>query len=447
MTPRVLIVADGASARFGGEAALPLHYFRVLRGRKVPVWLLVNARNRAELSELFPDDGSIVYVSDTFLHKLLFKVAVLLPDSLSYFTFGFLLRLITQMNQRSVARSLVKKHRINVVHQPTPVSPKEPSMIFDMGAPVVIGPMNGGMSYPPGFSSKIESPWVRMSVGLGRKASELVHTLMPGKLKANLLIVANERTRQALPKGVSSKVVELVENGVDLSLWQGLVSGQPKPVSPVTQFVFVGRLVHWKAVNLLLLAFRRAASEAPVSLHIIGNGDIRGDLEQQAQELNLLGSEPDQPGKVFFHGWLSQSECAKQLEASDVLVLPSLYECGGAVVLEAMAKQLPVIATNWGGPADYLDPTCGILVDPISSDSFVSDFADAMVRLAGSPLQRQAMGIAGRRKILETFDWEAKVDKMLDIYQTVISGKPFCSEAEPAERLPNVLSGRLALRN
>src|SRR3954471_15569514 len=66
--PRVLIVADHASARFGGEAALPLHYFRLLRARNAPVWLISHARTRDELQALFGDDARILYVEDTRLH-------------------------------------------------------------------------------------------------------------------------------------------------------------------------------------------------------------------------------------------------------------------------------------------------------------------------------------------------------------------------------------------
>ena len=67
---RILIVAEHASARFGGEAALPLHYYRVLRNREHPVWLLTHARVRNELSELYPEDiGSrIAFIEDTWFH-------------------------------------------------------------------------------------------------------------------------------------------------------------------------------------------------------------------------------------------------------------------------------------------------------------------------------------------------------------------------------------------
>ena len=51
---RIIIAADNASARFGGEAFIPLNYFRLLLARKEDVRLVVHARNKSELTELFP---------------------------------------------------------------------------------------------------------------------------------------------------------------------------------------------------------------------------------------------------------------------------------------------------------------------------------------------------------------------------------------------------------
>jgi glycosyltransferase involved in cell wall biosynthesis len=85
-----------------------------------------------------------------------------------------------------------------------------------------------------------------------------------------------------------------------------------------------------------------------------------------------------------------------------------------------MAMQIPVIATDWGGPADYLDPKCGILVAPTSREAFVSGFADAMSWLAAHPAERTSMGRDGRSKVVEAFDWEKKVDRMIDLYQEVM---------------------------
>ncbi len=104
----------------------------------------------------------------------------------------------------------------------------------------------------------------------------------------------------------------------------------------------------------------------------------------------------------------------------DCLILPTLLESGGAVLLEAMAVGLPVIATKWGGPAEYVDDSCGILVPPDSRESLIAGLADAMERLARDPELRHRMGEAGRRKIQRFYTWDAKIDRILDFYHQAV---------------------------
>lgn len=424
---RVLIAAEHASSKFGGEAALPLHYFRILRKRGIETWLVVHERTREELTATFPSDlDRIHFISDTVWHRLIWQVAKHLPQRLSYFTAGFILRLMTQLEQRRVIKQMVQEHNITLIHQPMPVSPKEPSTIYGMGVPVVIGPMNGGMNYPPAFR-QMQSRFVDFSLKLGRLFAYALNVLMPGKLKAAALLVANQRTKEALPSGVRGQVIDLVENGVDRSVWKGehFVTSERLPIDPLvtqstpetTRFVFVGRLVDWKGVDLLLEAFNQISDHIPVSLDIIGDGVERAALESRVQTLNLM----ERSGKsVRFWGWMAQADCAQHLATCDVLVLPSLMECGGAAVLEAMAMGLPVIATNWGGPADYLNDSCGVLVEPTSRQGFIEGLAEAMMKLAIAPELRRAMGAAGQQRVAEQFDWEVKVDHMIGVYQDVL---------------------------
>lgn len=421
--PRVVIVAEHASARFGGEAALPLHYFRVLRRRGVPVWLITHARTRDELIKLYPADPHVLYIEDTAWHRAMWRVGKWMPARISYFTVGFLSRFSTQLTQRRLVKRLVREQGITVVHQPMPVSPREPSMLYGFGVPVVIGPMNGGMDYPPGFQ-RHRGALERVLFGLGRASAALLNRLMPGKRHAALLLVANQRTRAALPAGVCTNIVEMVENGVDLSLWRPdkpvAASSVGESLDAVT-FAFMGRLVDWKAVDLLLRAFAKAAAARPMRLLILGDGVERSRLEALAIELGIAQAPGALPsaGTVHFLGWLSQAECAQRLARVDALVLPSLLECGGAVVLEAMSLAKPVIATAWGGPLDYLDESCGILVPPQSQGKIIDGFRDAMVALAELSELRKRLGAHGLERVQRQFDWELKIDKMLDLYRTV----------------------------
>lgn len=424
---RILIVAEHASARFGGEAALPMHYFRVLNARGADVRLITHARVRDELRAAFPDAADrIFYIEDAPIHRAMWKLGGMLPARLAYISTGFVARVSTQRAQRRLARRLVAAHAIDVVHQPMPVSPREPSLLHGLGAPVVIGPLNGNMTYPPAFRSHAERG-IAFVESIGRSFSSLLNGLMPGKRRAAAIAVANERTLKGLPAKLRGEVVVIPENGVDLALWRD-ERPESAPASAVTRFAFMGRLVDWKAVDLLLIAFQRASRQQPMSLTLFGDGVERAALTMLASELGILGNEENVAGQVFFAGWRSQAECATALRQSDVLVLPSLWECGGAVVLEAMACRLPVIATAWGGPLDYINEQTGILVPPDSREALIDGLVDAMQTLAASPELRRRLGQAGRRRIEAEFDWERKMDVVWALYARV-AGKRDAPEA------------------
>jgi len=420
MSTRVLIIAEHASLDFGGEAALPLHYFRVLRKRGHQVWLLVHERTVEELNARFGKDAPTIFVRDTKLVRFLWAITQVLPQRIAYFSSGYLMRVLTQAHQKKLAQNMIRKEAIDVVHVPMPVSPREPSLLYNLGAPVIFGPMNGAMDYPPGFrraNGRLENTFIKA----GRSVSNLMNQVFPGKRRAAALLVANERTRHALPRNTTGDVIELVENGVDLSLWNSTQQQQAKDVG-YTRFVFMGRLIALKGVDFLLEAFKTASKKQPMSLLIIGEGPEREKLEKIAHKYDLLAKR-EEAGKVTFKGWCAQDECAKHLGSSDALILPSLMECGGAVILEAMAMARPVIATDWGGPPDYLDETCGILVPPTSPGTFVEGLENAMSRLAQSRELREKMGKAGAEKIANLFDWDVKVNEMLELYDRISNKK------------------------
>jgi len=300
---RILIVAEHASMKFGGEVALPVHYFRELRQRNIETWLVVHERIREELLAYFPADCDRIYfVPDTRWHQLLSSVGEHLPRKISEITFGFAMTMLTQLYQRRLIKKLVKNKQVDIVHQPIFVSPKIPSLIFGMGAPVVIGSMNGGMTFPPAFRHQ-EGRAVTLAVSVGRLLSNLLNTLIPGKKLAAALLVANQRTWKALPAGVEGKVVELVENGVDILLWRSKFSPQfaklnaaisnsndvnLKPELQPIKFIFMGRLLGWKGLDLLLPAFKQVLEQLPATLEIIGDGAAQDYLTQLAVELGGL---------------------------------------------------------------------------------------------------------------------------------------------------------------
>ncbi len=80
----------------------------------------------------------------------------------------------------------------------------------------------------------------------------------------------------------------------------------------------------------------------------------------------------------------------------------------------------PVIATDWRGPADYLDVETGFLIAPQSREALVAGFASAMRQLMDNPDLAVRMGAAARRKVFAQFAWQSKIDRILDIYKSVL---------------------------
>ncbi len=414
---KILIVAPNASSRFGGEAFLPLKYFQILHRRGHPVRLVAHSRNRANLEETLGEDmGAVDLIEDTVWHRALWNAGKIFPRPIREAIFGTLLNLVNEIFQARLIRQLRRDGKVDIIHQPIPVSPKAPSSLYGFGLPVVIGPMNGGMAYPPGYED-LESPVERRFVAASRKLAVAMNRLIPGKRRAAALLVANARTRQALPVSDHPRVIELVENAVDLSVWDG--AGRPlaapdRDADAPFRLVFMGRLVGWKAVDITLEALRLArAAGVDARLDILGDGEERPKLEELARYLGLSEA-------VRFLGFRPQGECAEHIAGADALILNSVFECGGAVVLEAMSLGLPVIASDWGGPADYVDESCGILVAPTPRGSFAPRLAAAIQRLAADPALCRRMGAAGAQRIREEFDWEKKVDRIVAIYRDAL---------------------------
>jgi glycosyltransferase involved in cell wall biosynthesis len=270
---RIIIVADNASSNFGGEAFIPLNYFRLLLAQKEDVRLVVHSRNKSELTLLFPDDlDRLYFVDDTPMHRALFWFGRLLPRRLADATTGLIIHLSTQLHQGRIVRELVKTRQVDVVHVPIPVSPKTPSLMWGLGAAVVIGPLNGGMEYPEAFRRE-RGILSSFAFEFGRWLANFVNVLIPGKRHAEVILVANRRTREALPHGITGQIVELVENGVDFSIWRQRSIQREK--RDITEFIFVGRLIDWKALDVVLEAMQRLNSHLSISLEIIGDGPMR----------------------------------------------------------------------------------------------------------------------------------------------------------------------------
>lgn len=175
--------------------------------------------------------------------------------------------------------------------------------------------------------------------------------------------------------------------------------------------VYVGRLAPIKRVDVLLEAVAHArAAGAPVRLLVVGDGELREQLEGQAERLGL--SEV-----VTFLGF--RRDLPRIVAAGDVAVLSSDNEARPVAMIEAAAAARPVIATAVGGVPEVVTPGTGYLVppdDPVAMGRRIAEAAEDRSALA-------QMGEAARAPALAAHGWQRLVGDIEELYEELLSAR------------------------
>jgi glycosyltransferase involved in cell wall biosynthesis len=171
---------------------------------------------------------------------------------------------------------------------------------------------------------------------------------------------------------------------------------------------FVGWLLPIKGPMCVLRAMPDVwAENADVTLIYVGKGELDVDLRAEAMRLNA-------DGRVKFLGW--RDDIHELMQIFDVLVLPSLNEGMGRVIVEAMAAGKPVIASKVGGIPDLVrHNSTGILVPPADKVKLAS----AITRLVDHPHEARRMGELARIHC-QRFSLETMIEKINSIYDDLI---------------------------
>ena len=217
---------------------------------------------------------------------------------------------------------------------------------------------------------------------------------------------------------VSAGKVRCIYNGVDLARFcprspsaQLRASlGLPYGVAVVAS---VGRFVPYKGFAVLLEAADVVRASRPdVHWLLVGDGELRGELERQCRTLSL-------DTQVRFTGW--RTDVADLLALADLFVLPSMSEHFGRVLVEAMALGKPVVATDAGGVPEIVVPgETGLLVPPGDATAM----ARAICALLKDPARSAQLGAAGRRRVEAEFSLARHVAAVEALYAELLDAGP-----------------------
>ena len=221
--------------------------------------------------------------------------------------------------------------------------------------------------------------------------------------RADVVFALNSRDKAYLEGRGFGRVLR-TRYGVDLDSY---TSGQDREYA-----LFAGRLDDVKGIRVLERAYERIAPQTGLGLHLAGDGPLREQVESWRAKSGLAH-------RISMLGWLDASRLREEYAHCSVLVLPSMYETFGRVVLEAMASGKAVVASNTPGPADIVEPRItGFLCSPGDSD----ELASTVQLLADNPTLRADLGRAGRRLVEERYTYDSLASEHLATYRALVDG-------------------------
>ncbi len=175
---------------------------------------------------------------------------------------------------------------------------------------------------------------------------------------------------------------------------------------------YVGRLDPIKGPQFFVEAARLCLlRDSSLRFILAGEGSLRQELEEKVVSWNL-------GGKIIFAGW--QEDIAATMAILDILVLPSLNEAVGIVLIEAQSLGIPVVASNVGGiPEIIKDKQTGILVEPADPQALSA----VVMELINDPPRMKLMSEAAKNWVRNRFRLENMVENISVIYQEVLKEK------------------------
>ena len=253
-------------------------------------------------------------------------------------------------------------------------------------------------------------------------------------LDADAIIAVSEGTRADILRAypdVKPDRIHVIYNGIDLVEYRKTLETDALSnygIDPAIPYVlFVGRITRQKGVTHLVDAIRYLPRETQVVL-CAGAPDtpeIARELRQKVED-----ARRGHPRIIWIEKMVTKQEAIQFYSNARVFCCPSVYEPFGIINLEAMACGAPVLASATGGIKEVVvDGETGYLVpfdqDPVTSfplepEKFARDLAAGINRLLEDPERCKRFGVAGRKRVKETFSWTRIAQQTIRLYEQLV---------------------------
>jgi glycosyltransferase involved in cell wall biosynthesis len=228
------------------------------------------------------------------------------------------------------------------------------------------------------------------------------------------------------------------ESGEFVRRASGNVVDETAPPYPMSHLLFAGRMVQAKGGAILLAALPHAAAilHRPLYLTLAGDGPARLEWERQARNL----CERDRSMRVVFTGWQEGANLQKLFEASDLLVVPSLWpEPFGLIGPEAGMTGLPAAAFDVGGISEWLQDGINGFVAPATPPT-AHGLAAVITKCLGDESRYQELRKGARREAAK-FGLEQHVRRLLAIFADCSTTRKSGIKSARSDDGPSIRSG------
>ncbi len=295
--------------------------------------------------------------------------------------------------------------------------------------------------YPDGFGAVMLGRALRRPTVITAHGGDVTLHLKRGLVRrlgrwalsnADHVIAVSSSLRRALVQGhgIEAEKMTVIPNGVDVARFTPAPRSEARArlglPAKGSKLLYVGAIAESKGVAYLLRAIHRLrhTSAWPLELILVGEGKYEKAARALAAQLGIADA-------VTLGGKRPNDEIPLWMNASDLLVLPSLSEGFGVVLVEAMACGKPVVATTCGGPEDIVTPQTGILVPP-ADDAALSE-ALLEILADGERFHPQAI----REYAMDTYGYDRVTSRIMEVYAAILGRRtPAGASSSPTTSYP-----------
>ena len=305
-------------------------------------------------------------------------------------------------NAYKKGREIVKKEKIDLVHSNN-FSPALAGSLISMFAKVPhITTIHDVFSV---FDKKFWKKWASQS-GVSYTNARLVPLFerIMMKFRFDCIHTVSDATKKDIQSLGTNKPIYVIPNC--------LQDEQPYVAEKKDmQFLYLGRLVFYKNVEVVLQALKIVSEEFPdVKLLVAGDGPHKESLQKLSTDMKLCNN-------VTFLGYVTPEEKKRLLASSKALLFPSIIEGFGLVILESFQQKRPVIVSDVPPMSDIVEnKKTGLVVDPHDKKKWV----DAVVWMINNPQALDKMGEEGNHVLKTKYSQELFYDNIMKMYNDVL---------------------------